>query len=138
MDLDIAVMKQREVLQSIKDNKERLDDENTTKRNYNYIIVERNDDNTIKSFSPSLNILDEMRFIRCIEHKGKAKFITPFVSKLIEIAEVFGFEIPEGCGKKYKSKRVKTKKALTAQGSLKSSTWILSTKDIRTQNCNAD
>lgn len=205
MDLDIAVMKQREALQSIMDNKEKLDDENTAKRNYNYFIVERNDDDTIKSFSPndkkianakkicgfhtlvtlmldmtpmeasrnyalrdelekchrqmksiqgcnrqnnwseegktgrllilfvslilssyvkyiwkttglkekfssSLDILDEMRSIRCIEHKGKAKFITPFVGKQIEIAEAFGFEIPEGCGKKYKSKRVKTKK----------------------------
>ena len=61
-------------------------------------------------FSSSLDILDEMRFIRCVEHNGKMKFITPFVGKQIDIAKALGFEIPEGCGKKYKSKRVKTKK----------------------------
>ena len=198
-------MKQREALQAIIGNNEKLDDENTVKRNYNYFIVERKDDDTIKSFtlnekkiasakkicgfhtlitlmldmtpmeasenyalrdelekchrqmkstqgcnrqnywseegktgrllilfvslvlssyekyiwkstelkekfSSSLDILDEMRSIRCIEHNGKAKFITPFAGKQIDIAEAFGFEIPDGCGKKYKSKRVKTKK----------------------------
>ena len=51
-----------------------------------------------------------MRSIKCIEHNGKAKFVTPFVDKQIDIAEAFGFEIPEGCGKRYKSKRVKAKK----------------------------
>ena len=55
-------------------------------------------------FSSSLYILDKMRSIKCIEHNGKAKFVTPFVDKQIDIAEAFGFEIPEGCGKRYKSK----------------------------------
>ena len=204
-DLDIAIMKQREALQAIMANKERLDDESTVKRNYNYYIVEREDDDTLKSFtlnekkvnnakkicgfhalvtlmldmtpmeasenyalrdelekchrqmkstqgcnrqnnwteegkrgrllilfvslilssyvkyiwkstglkkkfSSSLDILDEMRSIRCVEHNGKAKFITPFVGKQIDIAEAFGFEIPKGCDKKYKSKRVETKR----------------------------
>ena len=60
-------------------------------------------------FSSSLDVLDEMRSIRCIEHKGKAKFITPFVGKQIDIAQAFGFEIPEGSGTKYKSRKVKVK-----------------------------
>ncbi len=205
IDLDIAVMKQREALQAIMDNKEKLDDGNTAKRNYNYYIVERNDDDTIKSFSlnekkvgnarrtcgfhalvtnmldmtpietsrnyalrdelekcflqmkstqgcnrqnnwseegktgrllilfvsmilsshvkyvwastnlkdifsSSLDILDEMRSIRCVEHDGKAKFIAPFVGKQIDIAEAFGFEVPKGCGKKYTSKKVAAKR----------------------------
>ncbi len=63
-----------------------------------------------KQFSSSLDILDEMRSIRCIEHKGKAKFITPFVGKQIDIAQAFHFEIPEGCGMKYKSRKVREKK----------------------------
>ena len=61
-------------------------------------------------FSSSLDVLDEMRSIRCIEHKGKAKFITPFVGKQIDIAQAFGFEIPEGSSTKYKSRKVKVKK----------------------------
>lgn len=44
-------MKQREALQAIIGNNEKLDDENTVKRNYNYFIVERKDDDTIKSFT---------------------------------------------------------------------------------------
>jgi len=43
-------MKQREALQAIIGNNEKLDDENTVKRNYNYFIVERKYDDTIKSF----------------------------------------------------------------------------------------
>lgn len=31
-------------------------------------------------FSSSLDVLDEMRSIRCIEHTGRAKFIAPFVA----------------------------------------------------------
>ncbi|MCI7515263.1 MAG: hypothetical protein MSA53_06830 [Bacteroidales bacterium] len=32
-----------------------------------------------KQFSSTLEVLDEMRSIRCVEHTGKAKHITPFV-----------------------------------------------------------
>lgn len=204
-DLDIAIKMQQSSLQEIMANKEKLDDERTVRRNYNYFIVERNGDDTIKSFardeksiakakktagfhalvslkldmdpmkisesyslrdeqekyyqqmkstqgcnrqgnwseegktgrllilfvsmilssyvryiwkstdlkkqfSSSLDILDEMRSIRCIEHKGKAKFITPFVGKQVDIAQTFHFEIPEGCGTKYKSRKVREKK----------------------------
>jgi hypothetical protein len=203
--IDINIKIQRDALKAIQADNEKLDDDATVKRNYNYFIVERNEDNTIKSFaiddkkvakarrlsgfhalmtlrvdmtameaskaysmrdeqekyyrqmkstqgcnrqgnwseegktgrllilfvsmiissyvkhiwkstdlkdkfSSSLDVLDEMRSIRCIEHKGKAKFITPFVGKQIDIAQAFGFEIPEGSGTKYKSRKVKVKK----------------------------
>ena len=51
-----------------------------------------------------------MRPVRCIEHKGHAKHITPFVGKQIDIAKAFGFEIPNGCDAKYKSKKSLEKK----------------------------
>lgn len=51
-------------------------------------------------------VLAEMRTIRCIEHDGKAKFITPFVGAQREICSVFEFDIPEGCSTKYTSKRI--------------------------------
>lgn len=63
-----------------------------------------------KMFGSSLDILDEMRSVRCIEHFGKAKLITPFVGKQLDIAQMFNFEIPDGCDKKYKSKKVRDKK----------------------------
>ena len=50
-----------------------------------------------KSFSSTLEVLDEMRSIRCVEHTGKTKHITPFVGAQIDIANAFGFKIPEGC-----------------------------------------
>ena len=56
-------------------------------------------------FSSSLDVLDEMRSIRCIEHVGKAKFITPFVGAQIYICNAFGFDIPQGCSPDYLSKQ---------------------------------
>jgi hypothetical protein len=56
-------------------------------------------------FSSSLEILDEMRPIRVIEHTNRAKVITPFVGAQVDICEVFGFEIPEGCSPKYTSRK---------------------------------
>ena len=56
------------------------------------------------------DILDEMRSIRCIEHNHKAKFITPFVGKQLDICESFGFEVPKGCAPGYKSKKYVEKK----------------------------
>jgi len=58
-----------------------------------------------KQFSSTLEVLDEMRSIRCIEHTGKAKFITPFVGAQVDISDAFGFEIPEGCAPKYTSRK---------------------------------
>lgn len=51
------------------------------------------------------SILEEMRTIRCIEHDGYRKFITPFGGDQITICDAFGFEIPEGCRPTYTSKR---------------------------------
>lgn len=57
------------------------------------------------TFSSSLDVLDEMRSIRCIEHTGKAKFITPFIGAQVDICKAFGFDIPEGCAPTYTSKQ---------------------------------
>jgi hypothetical protein len=49
-------------------------------------------------FSSSLDVLDEMKPIRCIKATGTSeKKMTPFIGKQLDICEVFGFEIPEGC-----------------------------------------
>ena len=56
-------------------------------------------------FSSSLEILDEMRPIRLIEHTNRAKVITPFVGKQVDVCEAFGFAIPEGCAPVYASRQ---------------------------------
>ena len=56
-------------------------------------------------FSSSLEMLDEMRSIRLIEHTNRAKVITPFVGAQVDICEVFGFEIPKGCAPTYTSRQ---------------------------------
>jgi transposase len=61
-------------------------------------------------FSSSLEILDEMRPIRLIEHTNRAKVITPFVGKQVDICEAFGFDIPEGCAPIYTSQQKSTLK----------------------------
>lgn len=58
-----------------------------------------------KQFASSLEILDEMRSIRCIEHAGHARKITPFVGDQLDICQAFGFEPPKGCDVKYESIR---------------------------------
>ena len=55
-------------------------------------------------FSSSLEILDEMRPIRLIEHTNRAKVITPFVGKQVDICVAFGFAIPQGCAPVYSSR----------------------------------
>ena len=63
-----------------------------------------------KSFCSSLEILDEMRSIRIVEHKGKAKHITPFVGRQLEVCEAFGVPVPDNCAPKYKARKVKAKR----------------------------
>lgn len=63
-----------------------------------------------KQFPSSLDILDEMRSIRCVEHKGHAKKVTPFVGDQLDICKAFGFEVPKGCEPGYKSKKVGRKR----------------------------
>jgi hypothetical protein len=56
-------------------------------------------------FSSSLEVLDEMRSIRCIKPKGKARHIMAFVGDQVRICEAFGFSIPKGCLPDYASKQ---------------------------------
>jgi hypothetical protein len=60
--------------------------------------------------SSSLEILDEMRPIRCIEHTNRAKMITPFVGMQVDICDAFGFEIPKGCAPTYASRQKPVRK----------------------------
>ena len=55
-------------------------------------------------FSSSLEILDEMRPIRMIEHTNRAKVITPFVGAQVDICKEFEFIIPDGCAPVYTSR----------------------------------
>ena len=57
------------------------------------------------AFPSTEAILEEMRTIRCIEHDGHRKFITPFVGAQVTICDAFGFEIPEGCRPTYTSRK---------------------------------
>ena len=63
-----------------------------------------------KLFESSLDILDEMRPIRCIEHTNKAKIITPFVGDQVDICDAFEVTIPEGCRPDYRSRRKEPKR----------------------------
>ena len=58
-----------------------------------------------KAFPSMASILEEMQTIRCIEHDGHRKFITPFVGAQVDICDAFGFEIPEGCRPTYTSRK---------------------------------
>ena len=61
-------------------------------------------------FPSSLDVMDEMRPIRLIEHKNRAKAITPFVGAQVDICEAFGFDIPEGCAPTYVSRQKPARK----------------------------
>ena len=61
-------------------------------------------------FDSSLAVLDEMRSIRCIEHTGKAKILTSFVGKQVEICKAFGIEIPDECAPTYVSRKKEAKR----------------------------
>ena len=63
-----------------------------------------------KQFDSTEAILGEMRTVRCIEHAGRMKFITPFVGAQVEICKAFGFDIPDGCAPVYVSKAKPTVK----------------------------
>lgn len=70
-----------------------------------------------KKFDSTESVLAEMRTIRCIEHKGRLKFISPFVGDQVEICKAFGFDIPSGCAPTYtsKSKPTTTKRGRPAK-----------------------
>ena len=57
-------------------------------------------------FCSSLEVLDEMRSIRCIEYVGEeGGFVTPFVGVQLDVCEAFGFTVPEGCSPDYVSRQ---------------------------------
>lgn len=58
-----------------------------------------------KAFPSMAAILEEMQTIRCIEHDGRRKFITPFVGDQLLICDAFGFEVPEGCRPAYTAQK---------------------------------
>jgi len=61
-------------------------------------------------FSSSLDILDEMRPIRLIEHTNRARVITPFVGAQVDICKAFGFDIPKSCDPDYISRQKSKRK----------------------------
>jgi hypothetical protein len=61
-------------------------------------------------FPSSLDVVDEMRPIRLIEHTNRAKVITPFVGAQVDVCEAFGFEIPKGCAPDYVSRQKQARK----------------------------
>ena len=63
-----------------------------------------------KKFRSIEDILAEMRTIRCIEHKGRMKFVTPFVGPQVEICKAFDFEIPANCAPQYVSRKKSEKR----------------------------
>lgn len=50
-----------------------------------------------KYFPTRKHMIEEIRSIRLIEHPKKAKILTEFVGKQVDICDAFGFEIPAGC-----------------------------------------
>ena len=58
-----------------------------------------------EKFNTVEDMIAEMRTIRCIEHKGRMKFVTPFVGAQVEICKEFGIEIPESCAPQYVSRK---------------------------------
>jgi hypothetical protein len=56
-------------------------------------------------FHSSLDILDEMRPIRLIEHINKAKVVTPFIGAQVDICETFGLNMQDGCAPTYVSRQ---------------------------------
>jgi hypothetical protein len=74
------------------------------------------------AFSSSLDIIDEMRSIRCIEHTNHTKILTPFVGMQVDICKAFGFDIPEGCAPIYTSRqKIKRKRGRPSKKTIESS-----------------
>jgi len=65
-----------------------------------------------EQFSTSLDILDEMRSIRCVEYpEQNVVKLTPFTGKQLDICQAFGFEIPTESDPEF-HKPAKTKELL--------------------------
>lgn len=83
-----------------------------------------------KAFPSMAAILEDMQQIRCIEHDGHRKFITPFVGNQLLICDAFGFEIPDGCRPTYTSKKPTKGSAVVR---LNQWSRIFSTNNCKTQ-----
>ena len=66
-------------------------------------------------FDSTIDILNEMRAIRYIAHPNTNPFITPFISKQLEIASAFGFEVPKGCGTEHTVRKTNGEKTGSTQ-----------------------
>ena len=66
--------------------------------------VWKTDDKLRNKYVSTEAVVAEMRTIRCIEHTGRMKLITPFVGAQIDICKAFDFEVPEQCAPTYVSK----------------------------------
>ena len=62
-------------------------------------------------FGSTLDVLDEMRSIRCIEHKGKLSHISPFVGDQVDICKAFEIDIPEVRAPLYRSRKAPEKRS---------------------------
>ncbi|MCL2134756.1 MAG: hypothetical protein FWH37_04275 [Candidatus Bathyarchaeota archaeon] len=73
-------------------------------------------------FSSSLEVLDEMRSVRFIEHVGFGGVVSPFVGLQLDVCDVFGFEVPVNClsgsvlGGKVVRKRGRPSKKVISKG----------------------
>jgi len=72
-----------------------------------------------EKYPSSIEILDEMRSIRCVKHKGRATKITPFVGDQLKIAEAFGLKVPDGCEPGYETRRPAKKRGRPRKNPLK-------------------
>ena len=74
--------------------------------------VHKQNEHLRTKFASIEDILAEMRSIRCIEHEGQVKFITPFVGAQVDICKAFGFDIQDGCSLTYTSRKKSLKPGL--------------------------
>ena len=64
-----------------------------------------------KMFPTRRHLYEELMSIRRIEHPKKAKIITEFVGKQVDIFDAFDFEIPKGSRPSSRKKKAKKKSA---------------------------
>jgi hypothetical protein len=62
-----------------------------------------------KMFPTRQHMYHELMSIRRIEHPKKAKIVTEFVGRQVDIFDCFGYEIPKGCRPKSRQKKIKEK-----------------------------
>jgi hypothetical protein len=58
-----------------------------------------------REFHDAASLLNAMKPIRWISHPGQKPYCTPFVGAQIKICEAFGFDPPEGCAPKYRTRK---------------------------------